>query len=171
MAVKKTTAKKNKVLKTPETRETNPNGANQYQLDPRQKLCWDYYIDPKSETFSNGLQSAIKAGYDKEYAAQITTIDWFLEKLRILNMLDKAERNLDKIMDIEIEQTIVKDGVTLKAIDAPLVGQVAKVSMFIAERVGKDKYSTRSEVTGKGGKDLIPAERKEQIDQALTDIL
>lgn len=170
--MKKAVSKKKKELKTPETRETNPNGANQYQLDPRQKLCWDFYINPKSETFSNGLQSAIKAGYDKEYAAQITTIDWFLEKLRILNMLDKAERNLDKIMDLEIEQTITtKDGKTLKAIDAPLVGQVAKVSMFIAERVGKEKYSTRSEITGKDGKDLLTSEQKEVINEALKDVL
>lgn len=154
-----------------EKSKTNPYNANQYQLDPRQKLCWDFYINPKSETFSNGLQSAIKAGYDKEYAAQITTIDWFLEKLRILNMLDKAERNLDKIMDLEIEQTITKDGKTLKAIDAPLVGQVAKVSMFIAERVGKEKYSTRSEITGKDGKDLMTNEQKEVINEALKDVL
>lgn len=43
--------------------KTNPNGANQYLIDPRQKKCWDLYVNPKSETFGNALQSALKAGY------------------------------------------------------------------------------------------------------------
>jgi hypothetical protein len=132
--------------------KSNPNKANQYVLDPRQKLCWDFYTDPKSETFSSGLASALKAGYERGTAEQITVADWFIEKLRTLNMLDKAERNLDKIMDMETEQMVeTKDGGLLSKQDAALVGQVAKVSMFIAERVGKATYSTRTELTGANG--------------------
>lgn len=82
---------------------TNPNGANQYVLDPRQKTCWDYYINPKSETFGNALQSALKAGYEDAYARQITTRDWFVDKVRRLNMLGKAEKVLDKTLSYETE--------------------------------------------------------------------
>ena len=67
---------------------TNPYGANQYVMDPRQKMCWDLYVNPKSETFGNAAQSAIKAGYTDKTANQITTEDWFIGKLRRMNMLN-----------------------------------------------------------------------------------
>lgn len=52
--------------------KTNPNGANQYLLDPRQIKCWEYYTNPKSETFSNAYQSAIRAGYENTTSLHIT---------------------------------------------------------------------------------------------------
>ncbi len=79
--------------------ESNPNNANQYQLDPRQKLCWENYTNPKSETFGNAYQSAMKAGYEEATAAQITTVDWFIEKRRRLNLVSKAEKVLDETLD------------------------------------------------------------------------
>lgn len=81
------------------SKPSNPNGANQYQYDPRQLVCWKYYVDPKSETFGNATQSAIKAGYEPDYADQITTVEWFKGKLRKLNFVDKAERNLDDALE------------------------------------------------------------------------
>jgi len=120
--------------------KANPNGANQYLLDPRQKECWDLYVNPKSETFGNATQSAIKAGYEPDYADQITTAEWFKGKIRRLNLLDKAERNLDKILDLPLED---KANIVLDA------------SKFIAKTLGKDEgYSDRSELTGKDGKDI-----------------
>ena len=61
--------------------KSNPNKANQYQLDPRQKMCWDLYIDPNSPTFGNAYRSALQAGYEENTAAVITTLNWFKEKL------------------------------------------------------------------------------------------
>lgn len=127
---------------------SNPNGANQYQLDPRQKLCWENYINPKSETFGNATQSAIKAGYEEATANQITTFDWFIGKRRRLNMLSKAEKVLDETLDYIAlnEEGKVDVGIGRLKLDA------AKV---IATTLGKDEgYSTRSEVTGKDGADL-----------------
>ena len=43
-------------------------------LDPRQTAFLTYYLDPKSETFSNALQSGLKAGYKQEYAENILNI-------------------------------------------------------------------------------------------------
>ncbi len=124
--------------------KTNPNGANQYFLDPRQKLCWDLYINPKSETFGNGMQSAIKAGYEEAYANQITTTEWFKEKTRRLNMLSKAEKVLDTTLEL---QSINEEG----KVDTALLRTQTDVAKFIAERLGKEHYSNRTELTGKDG--------------------
>jgi hypothetical protein len=124
--------------------ETNPNGANQYQLDPRQKLCWESYIDPKSETFGNAYQSAMKAGYEEGYAAQITTVEWFLEKVRRMNLLSKAEKVLEECLDMNTYGE--------KGTDAQLVKIKQDTAKFVAETQGKaEGYSKRTEMTGEGG--------------------
>lgn len=131
---------------------SNPNGANQYQLDPRQKLCWDFYIDPKSETFGNGTQSAIKAGYEPDYADQITTVPWFKGKVRKLNMLNKAEENLQEVQDLRI-----KDDTGRVLTD--VLRERNKVDTFVAATLGKNEgYSTRHEVTGADGEKLFDEE-------------
>lgn len=132
--------------------ETNPNGANQYLLDPRQKLCWSNYINPSSETFGNATQSAIKAGYTPDYADQITTVDWFKGKVRRLNMVSKAERNLDNTLDLV---TINKEGYE----DPQLLKIKVDVSKTIVQTLGKDEgYSTKTEtdLTSKGEKIEFP---------------
>lgn len=123
----------------PRKPKTNPNGANQYLLDPRQKLCWDYYINPKSETFGNGTQSAIKAGYEPDYADQITTVDWFKGRVRKLNMLGKAERNLDEVLDLVVKD---KKGRT----NPQLLKIKTDTSLAVAKNLGKgDGWTERTE--------------------------
>jgi hypothetical protein len=135
--------------------ETNPNGANQYLLDPRQLRCWEYYVDPKSETFGNAKQSAIRAGYEDKYANQITVSEWFVGKVRRLNMLSKAEKVLEECLDLPVK---VESGRTKKVKTDPALIKIKQdTAKFIASTVGKDQgYSTRVENTGKDGKDLIP---------------
>lgn len=133
--------------------KSNPNGANQYQMDPRQKLCWDYFIDPTSETFSSAYASAQKAGYTEGTASQITTEDWFKEKLRTLNMLDKAERVLNDMLEMSVETITEGDNPIVKT-EPALIKIKQDTAKFIAERVGKARYSTRTELTGADGKDL-----------------
>ena len=117
--------------------------ANQYKVDPRQALFLSYYLDPKSETFSNALQSALRAGYEQEYAENITSLmpDWLSESIAELNMVHKAEKNLNNIMELPVT-------------DDKYIGHVAKVSMFVAERLNKKKYAARTELTGKDGEAL-----------------
>lgn len=118
--------------------------ANQYALDPRQKLCWEYYINPKSETFSNAMQSAIKAGYVEDYASQITTAQWFLDKLRRLNMLSKAEKVLEEMIDMDINNhQKIGDEIVIKK-DPALAKIKQDTAKFLAERLGKDDgYTTK----------------------------
>ncbi len=146
--------------------EPNPNGANQYTLDPRQNICWKLYVDPRSETFSNAKQSAIKAGYEEGTANRITTMEWFEDKIRRLNMLRKAEKVLEETIEIDhMKKKIgmfgpIKDPITkedIYEVDSSVLKIKQDSAKFVAERVGKnDGYSTRTEVTGPEGKELIP---------------
>lgn len=43
-------------------------------LTPQQIEFLTFYTDPKSETYSNARQSAIKAKYSEEYASNITSL-------------------------------------------------------------------------------------------------
>jgi len=118
-------------------------------LKPQQELFLSYYTNPKSETFSNALQSALKAGYSQEYAESITVKDlnWLTENIGDMKLLQKAEKVLNKTLDYE---PVDSEG----NIDTSLLKVQADVSKFVAETVGKNKYSKRTEVTGKDGKDL-----------------
>ena len=144
--------------------QTNPNGANQYLNDPRQLLFWDFYLTPKSKTFSNAFQSAIKAKYRISTATQITTEKWFLDKLRRMNLLSKAEKVLEETLGVDhIVKTIgmfgpIKDrqtGKDLKEINPKILKVKQDTAKFVAERLGKKKgYSMRTEITGPEGKEL-----------------
>ena len=135
-------------------KKTNPNGANQYLVDPRQALFLEYYFDRKSETFSNGLQSALKAGYEQSYAEVIAARmpEWLSEKVKELNMLSKAERNMDEVLDLIVKQPILiskelvvdDSGNPIEVIDAQLLKIKADMSKFIASALNKKKYGQKS---------------------------
>lgn len=152
---------------------TNPNGANQYKLDPRQSLFLAYYLDPKSQSFGNATKSAVLAGFEREYAENIMSLmpEWLSAKIgqyRKSAMLEKAERNLDEMLDLPTmipamgafgplyEKVVSKKKVKLKNGKTVLRNVTKKVrvmayagglikikndaSQFIAERVGRDTY-------------------------------
>lgn len=128
--------------------KSNPNGANQYLIDPRQKTCWEFYINPKSETFANACQSAIRAGYTDTTALHITTEQWFIEKLRRLNLLSKGEKVLDETLEYNVRDEEGK-------IDAGLARVKLEAAKHVTSTLGKnDGYSTRNELTGADGKEL-----------------
>lgn len=123
-------------------------------LDIRQKTCWDYYIDVKSETYGNAYRSALKAGYTDETSKQITVAEWFKMKLRRINLLSKAEKVLNKTLDMDTMGDNGKE-------DAALLRVQNDSAKFIAKTLGKDEgYSERTEVTGKDGGNIVfmPAE-------------
>lgn len=125
-------------------KKTNPNNANQYVMDPRQKLCWELYITPNTEYFGNAYQSAVKAGYEKTSATIITTENWFIGKLRRLQLLGKAEKVLNKTLDYETE----KDG----KVQTDILRIQQDTAKFIAKTLGKDEgYSERTELTNPDG--------------------
>jgi len=155
---------------------SNPNGSNQYQLDPRQNLCWKYYINPTSETFGNGAQSAIKAGYEPDYADQITTTEWFKGKVRRLNMLNKAEVVLEEMLTMPVGRMNLKDKMgeeeEVVTTDTGLVKIKQDTAKFLAERLGKNEgYATRTEHTGKDGDPIaLSVEKTEEISKAIDEL-
>lgn len=83
----------------------NPNGVNQYTgPDPRQAAYLAFYLDPKSETYANSLQSALKAGYSQEYAeslrAQMPV--WLSESLGDNRRVESAQKHIDEVLEIPI---------------------------------------------------------------------
>lgn len=120
--------------------------ANQHQPDPRQALFLTYYLDPKSETFSNAKQSALKAGYSEEYSDNIMSLlpDWLSESIGDNELLQKAEKRLKQILDFE---PVDEEG----KIDNSLLANQMKAINLVAKGIGKAKYSERVEQTGKDG--------------------
>lgn len=124
-----------------ETKQPNPNGANGTTSDPREQVCWDFYVDSIRENRENAYESAIKAGYEESSAKNITLRGWFKERLEDLerkNMLSKAEKKLAKTLTYEVE----KDG----EIKTDLLRIQVDVSKHLTSTLGKNKgYSTKVE--------------------------
>jgi len=118
-------------------------------LNPQQAEFLTNYTNPNSETFGNALQSALRAKYSQEYAESITSQmpDWLSENLGDMKRLSRAEKVLDKTLEME---TVDQDG----KVDNQLLKTQTDVAKFVASTVGKKKYSTRSELTGANGRDL-----------------
>lgn len=135
-------------------------------LSVKQANFISHYTNPKSETFNNAYRSALKAGFNAGYANQILSrpMNWLRElQLQIGDerRLRKAESNLEEVQNLAIVQ---KDGV----IDTNIIAQRNKVDMFLAERLDKVKYSTRTEnATIVKVEHTIDEETKKRLDALL----
>lgn len=131
-----------------EPNKPNPNGANANNSDPREQVMWDLYV---ANNLENASKCAKEAGYSEDHSRNITMQGWFKERLAKLkrkDMLSKAERNLDKTLDLI---TVNKEGLE----DPQLLKIKIDVSKTIVTTLGKNEgYTTREELTGKDGKDL-----------------
>ncbi len=112
-----------------------PKGLNQYIHDPRQDKFIEYYTEAGGATFSNALQSAIKAGYKPQYAKNILAEapKWLVEKLDKLktkSLVNSAEKNIAKFLDDHDNARIQAD-----------------MTKFTLERLNKTKYGLKQEVT------------------------
>lgn len=132
-------------------------------LTPQQELFLSAYTNPKSETFGNALQSALKAGYTREYSESITAQlpDWLSESLGRSRIVQKAERNLDIALEGGLDDP-EKGG-------KPIQWKATEMAL---KTQGKDLgYTERTEVTGKDGKDLVPEQLTQQEKDALLSLI
>ena len=146
-------------------------------MNPQRLAFKEYYCNPGSETFGNAKQSAIKAGFSGEYADRITTPaqdnQWIQELLRDAKMLSKAEGVLDDCLGMETTrvQSIRDDDddpIEITAVDPQLVRIKQDTAKFVTSRLNKEKWSDRTEVTGKGGGAIAVAHvTDEDFEQAL----
>lgn len=131
---------------------TNPNGANGTTSDPREQVMWDIYVSKMANGKENAYESAIEAGYSEDHSRNITIQGWFKErkdKLRRKEMLSKAERNLNKVLDFDM---VDEEG----KVNTSVASLVTTVSTTVVKTLGKSEgYSERSELSGVDGKDLV----------------
>ena len=115
-------------------------------LNPQQQTFLKLFLDPKSETWGNYLQSGLKAGYDEDYARNLRNQmpEWLRLNLDKSRLVIKAERNLETALDGGLDDPEKhKKEIQWKATEMTL------------KTLRKDDYSERTEVTGKDGKDLV----------------
>ena len=128
---------------------SNVSAANQHTPDDREQKCWDLYVQSVVDNVPNAYKAAIDSGYSEDHARNITMQGWFkerLERLKRKGMGSKAERNLEKILDIDWE----KDG----EVKVDILRVVADISHKTAKALIKEEWSERTELGGIDGKDL-----------------
>jgi len=137
-------------------RKTDQKYKRTAPYDPRVDIFKQFYLRPDSYTFMNVRQSALRAGYTEHYANNLSTGSgpvWYMELIesseyRRAAMLKKAEQRLYERVEEDVKD---KDGRKLQA----------DVAKFVTERLGKDHYSTRQEVTGADGRRLFDNKTRE----------
>jgi hypothetical protein len=139
----------------PNDKSVKPSYKKEAVESPKQLRFLKLYNDPKSKTFGNAAGSARAAGFGKNYSRAITykMPGWLQEaKERRIKMLVKAEKVLEDTLTMNTKVNIFSGA---QIIDTRKDSGLEKIKQdsakFIAERVGKDYYSTRSELTGKEG--------------------
>jgi len=130
-------------------RKKNPTQGNQWQVDPRQAEFLKNYFDPKSPTFGNCKQSGIVAGYTELYSENLMSLypEWLSDFIEDAHLVKKAEDALCEALGYVTlnEDNKVDSGVARVKLDA---------AKLVLKGLRKEKYSERSELTGKGGQAL-----------------
>lgn len=149
-------------------KKVEKNRDKEYDLSPRQELFLSYYLDPQSETFSVISKSAIRAGYSETFANNLTGLlpKWFSDNVYDHYLVKTAEGNLKGYLEMKGTKKVSLDGVTVIEVDDPSMHKIkADMTKFTLERLNKEKYSQRSELTGKDGSDLPPIALVNFIDE------
>ncbi len=129
-------------------RQRKVDGRTKVIIKPQQRLFIEAYTNPKSATFNNAYRSALQAGFSEAYASNILykPQKWLMEIEERINderMLAKAEENFREVQSLPVASYDKKLDKIIVATD--VLAQRNKVDMFLAERLNKAKYSTRTE--------------------------
>lgn len=137
-------------------KENKEEKATWKELNPQQELFLKSFLDPKSETFGNYTQSGIRAGFSKEYSESISSQlpKWLDEALEDSFLVTKALENLSEFLGDRENASIRAD-----------------MTKFTLKNLANGKFSERQEVTGKGGKDLIPETISQEQQKELLALL
>jgi len=114
-------------------------------LNPQQELFLQLFLDPKSDTFSNYRQSALKAGYKQEYADNISSRmpKWLDEALEDSTLVRKALDNLSDFVGNKENPNLQWDA-----------------TKFTLSRLNKGKFSEKVEQEVKGNVNITWTEQK-----------
>jgi len=111
-------------------------------IDPRQARTIFNYTNPKSETFANLTQSAIKAGFEYNYAKNLTAHrpDWLTQNIQDdVKLIQRAERNLKRYIELDLKLK-GKGNIDLAKLQVD-------VSKFVLKNLAKQKYSETEDAT------------------------
>lgn len=92
---------------------TNTNTLSTTILTPRQSAYLQAYTDPASSSFGNAYQSAISAGYSRQFARNLTHLKpaWLSESIgNVMTTIqpEQLTQMLTGVMYSETEPTIIK---------------------------------------------------------------
>ena len=153
--------------------------------DPRVALFTAYYTDPKSKSFGSVQGSALRAGYKKDHARNITVSKpkWFtdvLSSMRQRKMLDKAERNLEAVLEMDIEVPVItlhgvlkdkKTGKVVKQVHAGLLKIRADTDKFVLERLNRDSYGRSESSINLNQFNFYDSEKREKVKKLVSGYL
>ncbi len=114
--------------------------------DPRQVDFLIFYLDPKSETYGNALQSGLRAKFSQEYSENITRKmpSWLNEEIGRLNFMKKVEDHFNEILEMPVTKKVFKGkGKNRKATityDVKRIKEKTDVSKFVASTLGRKRY-------------------------------
>lgn len=135
--------------------------------DPRREKFSAYYLDPASPTFRNALQSALKAGFSKSYALNITSLepDWVYEvigKVRKYDYLKQVHKNIKEFLEMDTKEPVIsmfgpvvnaETGEVLMKDNTKKMEIKSKVTMFVTEAIDADFHK----------KEAVPVQNNIQV--------
>lgn len=133
-------------------------------VNAQAEMFKQFYLAPSSTTFMNVYQSALRAGYSETYASNITVQrpKWWVE---LIETADFQRAQMLKAAESALHETV-----TNKSEDRDDKKLKHDASKFISERLGKEQYSTRTELTGADGRRLIPNETRDAVKMPLSTL-
>lgn len=137
--------------------------------DARVRAFKQFYLDiHNTDTFCNIRQSALRAGYSEDYANNISgrlnPPKWWIEFKETqdfirADLLRQSEQHFYDVLQTP-KDTNDLERYKLKQ----------RTAEFVSERVGKEVYSTRQELTGADGRRLIPNEARDAAKMPLATL-
>jgi len=134
--------------------------------DLRREELWNNYSDPTSPTFNNVLRSAIRAGYSESTARVIAQEPWFIKRREnFVQLLPKAEENILECLNLDTKiPVLINQELTYKH-DHALLRIKHDASTFVAETVGRQRFSKKLTLQHSGKVSLL----NESLDQVFDE--
>lgn len=134
------------------------------KINQQAKVFATFYLSPASDTFMNVRQSALRAGYSERYANNITVQrpKWWIE------LTETAD--YERAQMLKTAQKRLNERLTEKATDRDTLKIQTDVAKFVSERLGKEHYSTRQEVTGADGRAIFANEERDRAKTPLASL-
>lgn len=141
--------------------------AKQKALTQKQLAFIKWYTSPASPTYDNAMQSAIKAGFSYGYAKSHASRSLKPLVKRVLDNKHKdAETEVDRSQFYQELLTEAENGIAervkMKTKDPKMLQIQQKDQHLVAETIGKERWSKRTEVENTG-KVLLPANTFEKL--------